>query len=136
MKELDKKINETFVGRVVRKDLTSLVKGNMSIPTYVLEYLLGQYCATSDEETIKSGVETVRGIITKHFVHRDEANEVKFHIKDKGSYRIIDKVAVRLNERKECVPGCSVIFESLCDQRFFKCDQGSKRLGEVRSAVD
>lgn len=101
MKELDEKINETFVGRVVRKDLTSLVKGNMSIPTYVLEYLLGQYCATSDEETIKSGVETVRGIITKHFVHRDEANEVKFRIKDKGSYRIIDKVAVKLNEQRD-----------------------------------
>ena len=71
MKELDKKINLHFSGKVVRKDLTSFVKGNASVPTYVLEYLLGQYCATDDEETIKEGVQTVKDIIAKHFVHRD-----------------------------------------------------------------
>jgi len=70
MNTLDKKLNEYFGGKVVRKDLTKLVKGNAIVPTYVLEYLLGQYCATDDEETIKQGVETVKKVIGKHFVHR------------------------------------------------------------------
>ena len=101
MGELDKKINQHFAGKVVRKDLTKLVKGNAIVPTYVLEYLLGQYCATDDEETIKQGVETVREVIAKHFVHRDEAQLVKSTIRDKKSHRIIDKVSVRLNDKKD-----------------------------------
>lgn len=60
MNELDKKINAHFAGKVVRKDLTKLVKGNAIVPTYVLEYLLGQYCTTDDEETINKGVESVK----------------------------------------------------------------------------
>ena len=100
MKALDRKLNEVFAGKVVRKDLTKLVKGNAIVPTYVLEYLLGQYCATDDEETIKQGVETVRNIIAKHFVHRDEAEIVKSKIKEKNSHRIIDKVAVSLSESR------------------------------------
>jgi ATP-dependent Lon protease len=101
MKALDIKLNKYFVGKVVRKDLTKLVKGNAIVPTYVLEYLLGQYCATDDEETIQAGVEAVRGIISKHFVHRDEAQIIKSTIREKGSHRIIDKVSVRLNEQKD-----------------------------------
>ncbi|WP_236977688.1 BREX system Lon protease-like protein BrxL [Membranihabitans maritimus] len=101
MNPIDKKLNQYFAGKVVRKDLTKLVKGNAIVPTYVLEYLLGQYCATSDEETIKAGVETVRNIIAKHFVHRDEAQFIKSTIREKGSHRIIDKVSVRLNETKD-----------------------------------
>lgn len=99
MKALDKKINEYFSGKVVRKDLTNLIKGNASVPTYVLEYLLGQYCATDDEETISQGVQTVKEIISKHFVHRDEAQIIKSTIKEKGSHRIIDKVSVKLNDK-------------------------------------
>ena len=101
MKELDKKINTSFAGKVVRKDLTNLIKGNASIPTYVLEYLLGQYCATNDEQTIKEGVETVKEIITKHFVHRDESQIIKSTVRERGSHRIIDKVSVRLNDKKD-----------------------------------
>ncbi|PHS52816.1 MAG: TIGR02688 family protein [Lutibacter sp.] len=101
MEQLDIKLNEHFGGKVVRKDLTKLVKGNAIVPTYVLEYLLGQYCATNDEETIVGGVETVKNIIAKHFVHRDEAQLIKATVKEKGSHRIIDKVAVRLNDRKD-----------------------------------
>lgn len=97
--EFKDKILEHFDGRVVRKDLTKLVKGNAIVPTYVLEYLLGQHCATADEEIIKAGVETVRGIIKEHFVHRDEAEYIKSVIKEKNSHRIIDKVAVSLNEK-------------------------------------
>ncbi len=98
MEQLRKKILEHFDGRVVRKDLTKLVKGNAVVPTYVLEYLLGQHCATSDEKIITKGIETVKGIIKEHFVHRDEAEWVKSKIKERNNYRIIDKVAVTLNE--------------------------------------
>lgn len=101
MKELDVKLNEHFGGKVVRKDLTKLVKGNAIVPTYVLEYLLGQYCATDDEETINQGVETVKKIITQHFVHRDEAQIIKSTVREKGSHRIIDKISVRLNDVKD-----------------------------------
>ena len=101
MNELDKKINQHFAGRVVRKDLTKLVKGNAIVPTYVLEYLLGQYCATDDEETIAQGIDTVKGVISKHFVHRDEAQMIKSTIREKQSHRIIDKVSVKLNDKKD-----------------------------------
>jgi len=98
MKDLDIKLNQHFGGKVVRKDLTKLVKGNAIVPTYVLEYLLGQYCATDDGATISQGVETVRNIIAKHFVHRDESEQTKSVIKEKGSHRIIDKISVQLND--------------------------------------
>ena len=101
MEPLDRKINDYFPGKVVRKDLTKLVKGNAIVPTYVLEYLLGQYCATDDENTIKEGIDTVKRIITNHFVHRDEAQIVKSTIKERGSHRIIDKVSIRLNDRED-----------------------------------
>lgn len=101
MKELDLKANYVFGGKVVRKDLTNRIKGNASVPTYVLEYLLGQYCATDDTETIEQGVETVKGIISQNFVHRDEAQAIKSTIKEKGSHRIIDKVSVKLNDRAD-----------------------------------
>lgn len=95
------KIIRHFEGRVVRKDLTKLIKGNAVVPTYVLEYLLGQHCASSDDEIIKRGIETVREIIKKHFVHRDEAQLIRSQIREKGSHRIIDKVAVHLNEKAD-----------------------------------
>ncbi|MCR9098958.1 MAG: BREX system Lon protease-like protein BrxL [bacterium] len=98
---LDEKINEYFPGRVVRKDLTALVKGNAVVPTYVLEYLLGQYCATDDEASIEKGVENVRKIINRHYVHREEAELVKSTIRDKGNYRIIDRITVALNDRRD-----------------------------------
>lgn len=99
MKESDRKINNYFSGKVVRKDLTNRIKGNASVPTYVLEYLLGQYCATDDPETIEHGVQTVKDVIAKHFVYRDEAQIIKSAIKEKGSHRIIDKVSVKLNDK-------------------------------------
>lgn len=101
MEDLDVKLNKYFSGKVVRKDLTKLVKGNAIVPTYVLEYLLGQYCATDDEETITRGVENVRNIIAKHFVHRDESQMIKSIIRERGTHRIIDKVAVKLNDMKD-----------------------------------
>jgi ATP-dependent Lon protease len=102
MKELDIKSNNLFGGKVVRKDLTNMVKGNTSIPNYVLEYLLGQYCATNDPQIILDGVESVKGIISKHFVYREEREVIKFQIKDKGFHKIIDKVSVKLNDKMDC----------------------------------
>ncbi len=101
MKPLDQKINQFFAGKVVRKDLTKLVKGNAIVPTYVLEYLLGQYCATDDEATIEQGIQTVKNVISNHFVHRDQSQIIKSTIREKGSHRIIDKVSLRLNDRKD-----------------------------------
>jgi len=99
MNELDQKINTHFPGLVVRKDLVKTVKGNAIVPSYVLEYLLGQYCATSDEATIQTGIDTVKGILAKHYVHRNEAGLIRSNIKEKGRYKIIDKVSVDLNDR-------------------------------------
>ncbi len=101
MNYLDQKINEHFSGLVVRKDLVKTVKGNAIVPTYVLEYLLGQYCATSDEESIQSGIETVKEILRKHYVHRNEANLIKSVIREKGLHKVIDKISVELNEKAD-----------------------------------
>jgi ATP-dependent Lon protease len=99
MNELDQKINAHFPGLVVRKDLVKTVKGNAIVPSYVLEYLLGQYCATSDEATIQTGIETVKEILRKHYVHRNEAGLVRSIIKEKGRHKVIDKVSVDLNDK-------------------------------------
>jgi ATP-dependent Lon protease len=101
MNKLDQKINEHFAGLVVRKDLVKTVKGNAIVPTYVLEYLLGQYCATSDEASIESGIETVKEILRKHYVHRNEANLIKSTIREQGRHKVIDKVSVVLNEKTD-----------------------------------
>lgn len=99
--ELDRKINEHFAGAVVRKDLVKAVKGNAIVPSYVLEYLLGQYAASDDEATIQAGIDTVRKILADHYVHRNESELVKSKIKERGRYRIIDKVSVALNEKDD-----------------------------------
>ncbi|MCP4409131.1 MAG: ATP-dependent Lon protease, partial [Gammaproteobacteria bacterium] len=101
MNKLDQKINEHFAGLVVRKDLVKTVKGNAIVPTYVLEYLLGQYCATSDEASIQSGIETVKEILRKHYVHRNEANLIKSTIREQGRHKVIDKISVILNEKTD-----------------------------------
>jgi ATP-dependent Lon protease len=98
---LDQKINDLFAGVVVRKDLVKAVKGNAIVPSFVLEYLLGQYAASDNEATIQTGIETVRKILADHYVHRNEAELVKSRIKEKGHLRIIDKVGVTLNEKDD-----------------------------------
>lgn len=99
MTPLDQKINRHFPGLVVRKDLTKTVKGNAIVPSYVLEYLLGQHCATDDEASIQSGIETVKHILMKHFVHRNESELIKSTIKERGSHKVIDKITVELNDK-------------------------------------
>lgn len=101
MSQLDDKINQHFAGLVVRKDLVKTVKGNAIVPTYVLEYLLGQYCATNDETTIQAGIETVREILRKHYVHRNESGLVRSTIKEKGRHKVIDRISVALNDKSD-----------------------------------
>lgn len=98
---LDKLLTEHFAGRVVRKDLTKLIKEGANVPVYVLEYLLGMYCASSDEDTIRSGMVTVKQILTENFVRPDEAEKVKSKIRESGSFKVIDKVTVKLNESRD-----------------------------------
>jgi len=99
--DLDYKINLLFPGVVVRKDLVKAVRGNAIVPSYVLEYLLGQYAASDVEATIAAGIDTVRKILAEHYVHRSESELVKSTIKERGRHRIIDKVTVTLNERAD-----------------------------------
>jgi ATP-dependent Lon protease len=99
--EFQDKIINYFEGKVVRKDLTKTIKSNAVVPTYVLEYLLGQHCASFDNDIINQGLEKVKSVIKEHFVHRDEAEFVKSIIKERARYKIIDKVSAQLNEKKD-----------------------------------
>jgi ATP-dependent Lon protease len=99
LQPLDRKILEHFPGLVVRKDLTTELKQNAVVPTYVLEYLLGQHCATDDPTLIAEGLESVRRILAKHYVHRNQAELVKSTIKDKGTHKVIDKLTVTFNDK-------------------------------------
>lgn len=98
---LQQKIMDAFLGKVVRKDLAFLVKGGLPVPTYVLEYLLGQYCASDDEQVIEEGIEKVKTVIRNNYVNRADAEQIKGKIREKGKFRIIDKVNVTLNERAD-----------------------------------
>jgi ATP-dependent Lon protease len=98
---LNDKLNQEFIGKVVRKDLTKSIKEGANVPIYVLEYLLGMYCATDDEQQIQEGVAKVKDILAKNYVRPDEKEVVKSRIKEKGRYKIIDKVSVKLNDRAD-----------------------------------
>src|SRR5215471_18418800 len=98
---LDDLLNRHFAGRVVRKDLTKLVKEGANVPVYVLEYLLGTYCATSDEAVIQEGLKTVKRILAENYVRPDEAEKVKSIIRERGSLKLIDKATVSLNEKRD-----------------------------------
>ncbi len=98
---LQKKILNSFMGKVVRKDLAFMVKGNLPVPTYVLEYLLGQYCASEDEQVIAEGLEKVKTIIRNNYINRAEATIIQGRIRESGSYTIIDKVTAELNDKQD-----------------------------------
>lgn len=100
MSHLDQKICEIFQQVVVRKDLVSAVKGSATVPSYVLEYLLGQYCATNDEATIETGIQTVKEILARHYVQKKEAGLIQSEISRKGSLKVIDKIEVNFNDKK------------------------------------
>lgn len=98
---LDKLGFECFEGRVVRKDLVRKLKVGYNVPSYVLEYLLGRYCGVDDEEEIARGLQSVKDILEKHYVSPDESEKVKAIIRENGMYRIIDKISVKLDDRRD-----------------------------------
>lgn len=98
---LQDKILAAFGGKVVRKDLAFQVKGNLPVPTYVLEYLLGQYCASDDPQIIAEGVEKVKTVIRNNYISRAEADLIKGRIRERGSYTVIDKVTATLNDKQD-----------------------------------
>lgn len=95
MPELDRKSTRVFAGKVVRKDLVRKVKVGANVPVFVLEYLLGRYCATDDAAAIEAGLRVVNTTISSNFVRPDEANKAQSMVKDKGKHTLIDKVKVR-----------------------------------------
>ncbi len=103
--ELDDLLNSNFAGKVVRKDLTKKIKEGANVPVYVLEYLLGQYCASSDDVIIDEGMQTVKKILAENYVRSDEAEKTKSVIREKGGLKVIDKVTVVLNEKKDVYEG-------------------------------
>jgi ATP-dependent Lon protease len=98
---LNDKLNNIFAGKIVRKDLTKKIKEGANVPVYVLEYLLGMYCATTDEASIEQGVQNVKKILADNFVRPDEAQKIISKLREQGSYTVIDKIAVKLNYRND-----------------------------------
>lgn len=101
MDELATKILENFPGKVVRKDLTSMMKKGANVPTYVLEYLLGQYCSTDDQDVINAGLAKIKKVLTENYVRPDQSEYIKSKIRENGEYTIIDKISVVLNEKED-----------------------------------
>ena len=95
--DLNTKLNDNFEGRIVRKDLTKKIKEGANVPVYVLEYLLGKYCATTEESLIEQGVQNVKQILSENYVRPDEAQKIISKLRELGSYTVIDTVSVRLN---------------------------------------
>ena len=94
-------IREHFDGKIVRKDLTLSIKEGANVPVYVLEFLLGQYCSSEDENIIEEGVQTVKKILSDNFVRPDEAQKILSQLRKNGAYTVIDKVTVKLNIKKD-----------------------------------
>ena len=98
---LNTALHEAFAGKIVRKDLTKKIKEGANVPVYVLEYLLGMYCTSDDEESIASGVQRVKNILADNFVRPDEAEMIKSKIREMGSYTVIDKVEAKLDPESD-----------------------------------
>lgn len=92
--DFDHKVARIFAGKVVRKELVRKVKFGSTVPVYVLEYLLGRYCATDDDAAVEAGLRIVNSTLVENFVRPDEANKVQSLVKEKGRYTLIDKVKV------------------------------------------
>ena len=102
---LDEKIVREFPGKIVRKDLTALMKRGAGVPTVVLEYLLGMYCATDDQAAIEAGVSRIRKILTENYVRPEESEKIKSKIRELGQYTVIDRVSARLDEYMDIYVG-------------------------------
>ena len=102
---LDEKVVAAFPGKIVRKDLTEQMKQGFGVPTFVLEYLLGMYCATDDEGAVAEGLERIRKILTENFVRPDESEAVKSRIRERGRHTVIDRLSAVLDEREDIYVG-------------------------------
>lgn len=94
---IDQKLRQYFDGRIVRKDLTKSIKEGANVPVYVLEFLLGQYCSSNDDEVIEKGVQNVKRILSDNFVRPDESQKVLSLLRERGSFTVIDRLTVKLN---------------------------------------
>src|SRR5262249_60109673 len=99
---LDDKVNRVFAGKVVRKDLVRKVKVGANVPVFVLEYLLGKYCASSDELAIQMGLQVVNDTLAENYIRPDEAQNAQSKVKEQGKHTFIDKVKVRLLDSQYC----------------------------------
>lgn len=102
---LDEKIVREFPGKIVRKDLTSLMRRGAGIPTFVLEYLLGMYCATDDPAAVDAGVARIRKILADNYVRPEESEKIKSRIRELGQYTVIDKVSAYLDPYSDIYVG-------------------------------
>lgn len=93
------KLRQNFDGKIVRKDLTKKIKEGANVPVYVLEFLLGQYCSSDDDEVIEQGVQNVKRILADNFVRPDEAQKILSRLRSRGSHTVIDMITVNLNMR-------------------------------------
>lgn len=99
--ELLAKLQSNFAGKIVRKDLTKRIKEGANVPVYVLEYLLGMYCSSLDEDEIEAGVDTVKRILAENYVRPDEAQKIIAKLRERGAYTVIDRISVHLNIRED-----------------------------------
>lgn len=99
--ELTEKLHTYFTGKIVRKDLTKKIKEGANVPVYVLEYLLGMYCSSRNEDEIEAGVQNVKQILAENYVRPDEAQKIISKLRERGSYTVIDKVSVKLNYKDD-----------------------------------
>lgn len=91
------KLRQHFNGKIVRKDLTKKIKEGANVPVYVLEFLLGQYCSSDDDEVIEQGIQNVKRILADNFVRPDEAQKILSKLRSRGSHTVIDMITVNLN---------------------------------------
>ena len=101
MIDIDNKLLDLFRGYVVRKDVVRSIKTGANVPVFVLEYLLANSCSTNDEEKIAESVKNVKTVLQQHYVNPDEANYVQAKIREMGSYKVIDRISVKLDPSKD-----------------------------------
>lgn len=99
--ELAEKLHTYFSGKIVRKDLTKKIKEGANVPVYVLEYLLGMYCSSQNEDEIEAGVQNVKQILAENYVRPDEAQKIISKLREHGSYTVIDRITAKLNYRND-----------------------------------
>ena len=135
---LDDKVNDAFAGKVVRKDLVRKVKVGANVPVFVLEFLLGKYCASSDRVAIQMGLQVVNDTLADNYIRPDESMKAQSMVKDKGSHTFIDKVKVRVADSERLGRGGQLRRQATCTSRAvrprLRATADGRRLGPARRA--